>query len=557
MARPFLALLLVALAGLALWFAPGPEATSEPNGAPTPTPRPRTIQAPGARADASPADEGREPARSSHPARPIRTLRGIVADVRDQPLGGVALTLLAGPAMDPERAQTLAVAGSGPRGEFAFSFAPPADAPALFVHAALPGFVEAVVPVGSDAVLRVRLRARSSDLVLVGRVVDGQGRPLPAFEIHEQVRLDGPTGPTVQGRWTRVDQPSDGFEFALAALRPETLDLHLRAPGFQDHTRSLPLDGARRIELGEIVLAAGSACWGKVVDGSGAPLGGVVLEPRLRSGTAPRPSRTRDEDGGFAFSIGAEEDLDSIFFHAPDRAPRWIHAAEVQGAWQDLTVLLDSGARVTGQVRRNGEALAGARLQAWSARPDGGDLPGGDFGTSPWIRTARADGDGIYVFERVPSGPLRVGVLAADRPSDLVRIEGLVVRGEPVLLLDVDLDAGATLTGAVRLPDFLPPETLRVELRRPALDPAVSGTSGTALASAAPVEGRFRFDGVPRVRDLTLRIYVAPHNFVERPVPVDSDPIDLGTFDFSSPRSLLEFNRPGQEFFALVPASGR
>jgi len=202
------------------------------------------------------------------------------------------------------------------------------------------------------------------------RVIAASGRfpspfPLDAFESfpgREQGLKEVRTGP-------------DG-RFELDGLRPDTLQLAVRAAGFAPLDRaSIPLPSSAEHDLGELRLEPGVVLEGRVVDGRGSPVEGARIL-RLSAvesafGISGRPPgslvATSAADGSFrADQIPAGAwTLAAVSDDHPDQVARG--TAHVPGERQSgIVIVLEDGERIQGRVVGAPPELAGKlRVQAW------------------------------------------------------------------------------------------------------------------------------------------------------------------------------------------------
>ncbi|MCB9897433.1 MAG: carboxypeptidase regulatory-like domain-containing protein [Planctomycetes bacterium] len=162
------------------------------------------------------------------------------------------------------------------------------------------------------------------DSVLVGRVVGGEGDPLPGASVLACQRI----APSVDRRWAalssffEVETGLDG-RFEIVGLRPSgAIEVSVRAQNKCALGLSVEPEGRRSTDLGEIVLANGGMLSGRVATAGGQPIEGATILLRPGDHSLPRgvdtayrdsqlvtnsstgsiqQSTTSDENGEFSF----------------------------------------------------------------------------------------------------------------------------------------------------------------------------------------------------------------------------------------------------------------
>jgi protocatechuate 3,4-dioxygenase beta subunit len=257
----------------------------------------------------------------------------------------------------------------------------------------------------------------------------------------------------------------------------------------------------------ELKLAKGSTLRGKVVTPEGEPVAGaeVSLEAANSGGMF----------GGIAALLGSAEPRltgNDGTFEMPGPAPgtRAAIVARSQG-WlegrseelsaapgdvvEDLVVSLRQGATVEGVIRdARGKAVPGA-LVRWTSDEEG---------RNEWeVRWAlrRADAassaeDGRFRVSGVEPGPIVVQVTHPEFPS--VSRSGLKAEDGKAVTLDLDLPAGGSIQGSVKLPNGRPAVGARINLGREGgwqTDADAYGRDpGDVIVDS---EGKFEVQGLP------------------------------------------------------------
>jgi protocatechuate 3,4-dioxygenase beta subunit len=211
------------------------------------------------------------------------------------------------------------------------------------------------------------------EAALSGRVVREDGSPVPRF--------------TVNGR--PFEAPDGTFHLPLppgAPVRREPLRLVFAAPGLAAEERKVELQPGAPHALGDVVLSAGRALSGRVVDGAGRPVRDALVDVGAAEdvgapfGLSENAGAARTgADGRFRLPNVARQGL-GVYVSHPDYRP----LARALGASEDgLTLQLARGGRVEGRLLdRDGKPLEGyvhlTRLDAEEEQPRYGRAEG-DF----------------------------------------------------------------------------------------------------------------------------------------------------------------------------------
>ncbi len=481
--------IVIAIAAAILLLLRGPAPTSPP---PTPTSTSTSSAAPSPTAPGVPT---RLPITAPLPspstdALPASFEGRVVSRATGIGVEGAELTF--------SRAGAAASARAGAGG--AFGFEPPQEGRWLLAAVTAPGFLPFAPewghsPVHLDARAGRHVRGLEVHLVpadeIVGRVVDGEGRPAADAE----VRLLGLAGEaalvTIRDRFV-----SDGAgEFRFSA--PQGAVVEARKPGFLPGRAQLDQLAAieRRItvRLGPPHADAGAPARiaGRVVarDG-GAPVPGalVVAEAgrRFGPGGIPLAQATAGADGAFELA-GLDPGRYRLTARAEGHAPGTVRGVEA-GA-KDVLVELGTGGRLRGCVRdaASGSAVAPFTVLVFERRAS----------LFRPLQRSRSfvDASGCYTLDDLLPGPVAVVVSAPGyAPSAEVPAE-VPASGEAVA--DAALPRGGRLTGVV----------LDAETRAPlggariSVEGSLSEAASTfpVLAEAvADGQGRFTLDALPR-----------------------------------------------------------
>jgi hypothetical protein len=136
--------------------------------------------------------------------------------------------------------------------------------------------------------------ALEREAIATGRAVDDGGAPLAGVEVRlwRQRPQSLPREKLRESRLVylpelmRVVSGADG-RFTLRGLWAGTAQLRIRAPGHVRQQRDLGLAESATLDLGDVVLPAGSSVAGRVVDGAGAPVVGarvLVADGEIKGG---------------------------------------------------------------------------------------------------------------------------------------------------------------------------------------------------------------------------------------------------------------------------------
>ena len=284
-----------------------------------------------------------------------------------------------------------------------------------YLSATLSG-VEA--PTGEPVVLTLRPATRVG-----GRVVDPGGTPIAgaSLMLWTQAGFGGGDG-----------RSDDQGRFVIEGVGPGAGKLHAQAAGWQslsDLAIEVPPDG---IDDLEVVLRRGSAAVaGTVLDPQGAPA--IDAHVSLRSQVAKSSgSATTGGDGSFRID-GLDPGSGRILVFHP-KYPTLSEALEVEPGVTRVELQLAAGVEVSGQViGGDGGPVAGATVFLGGHGPAAG-------------RQAVTGGDGNFELVGLDDGAYTLG---ADHPdyAPLRMPDEVVVAGQPIRGLILELDPGAVLTG--------------------------------------------------------------------------------------------------------------
>jgi protocatechuate 3,4-dioxygenase beta subunit len=440
---------------------------------------------------------------------------GRVLDAEERPVAGAAITLRPAPAnqnrfqslTQPEEEPFRASAGAG--GEFAFTGLPPGR---FDLEARAPGFAPRLVPgievpagPGEHDLGTVLL---SPGVALEGKVSDPQGRPIPQAEVRV-VKATGRMallamfrrGEEEPDAWSRAD---GSFRIAdLAPGQPVNLVVTHKGFGGADVPQVTPPSEPLAVTLHPALRIAG-----RVVDPDGDP----VARARLMLSTEWQRGGSRamrssgqtesDEQGRFLFEdvepgtlrlTASAEGRQSAELGGIAAAP----GKDVEG----LELVLAPGATVEGRVTdAAGRPVPDVMVQVLDEERAMG---------SRIFHGTRADGDGWYTIEGLPSGQRS---LAAEDDQGRRAVGDLDVRPGSNRL-DLRFRGGVELAGRVLDADGNPVPAAEVEL-------AGSGVSWGRQQVATGADGAFLLQDV---EDGEYRLLVSKEGYASG----ESDPLKV------------------------------
>lgn len=369
---------------------------------------------------------------------------------------------------------------------------------------------------GTVAVPPLAPRAARSGLEIVltrgavasGRVIDAEERPVAGAMLRLfPADRDDRAFFLAQAAGEEVPEATADAEgrFELRHLPPGRFDLIARAAGFVP--RTLPgievPPGTAAVDLGTVALSPGAAIEGRVVDLRGQPIAGaavMVSLDELSSLASPMPSldeltgATTDTEGRFRIPDLAPGTVVGLKVMAPGRVDAEVPGIEAPTP-SPVEIVLRPAARVAGRVvdeRRQGIAEAQVVLTAEAQRAvfGGQALPGGALGQT------MTDAAGAFVIEGVAPGTATLVATASGyRPA---RREGIeVAEGAEVAGIEVELSAGAVVTGRVSGADGLPLPDADVEVVRPPVEGLFDLLGSIGLRTQTDADGVYRLEGVP------------------------------------------------------------
>jgi hypothetical protein len=323
--------------------------------------------------------------------------------------------------------QDVVLAQAGPDGRFVLGPAPPGE---LVLQATAAGLAPREVETAAGS------RARGTDLgdivlesgpVIRGVVQDRQGAPIPGATVRAYTRGASPPAEA---------ECDEAGAFVLAGLKPGTLDVSARAPGYAS-TRQPVAVGTEDLV---IALDAGGTVTGAVVDGKGQPVSGAMVRAAAdaREVDAPPMGLTSDGDGRFTL-YDVRPGLYVVEARAAGHPPGNVSDVRVSaGATTDIgTLRLRSGGALQGTVKdAANEPIAGASVR----------VEADSYG--PGLQT-QTDAAGAFQIAGLSAG--RVDVVAQHPSYASARLTGVTIDpGGRAAEAAVVMTRGGRVEGVVR-----------------------------------------------------------------------------------------------------------
>jgi protocatechuate 3,4-dioxygenase beta subunit len=420
----------------------------------------------------------------------------VVVDEAGRPVPGVEVRArVATVAGGSARREVHGTSGAGGR----FWLGPLSPNDSYLVRASLPRRARGGLRIGPRAPLPERLALR---LVLralpaaFGRVLDESGRAVAGAVVVLLPISHGSPSPSP----AVADEEG---RFTLSGAACGTWELTAQAEGYApSRPRRVTIAAAGGpADLGDVVLPAGAALTGVVVDPAGEPVPAAEVRAlpadasaAVRVATAALPNDRTDGRGRFRLEALAEGASLFLIVEHPGYAPLRTAAIEVPPA-KPLRLVLAPASRVAGRVVDDaGEPIAGALVVLLRAEPGLGIVltaAGSPEGS------ARTDEEGRFAIEAARPGRARLAASAAGFARSAAG-ELDLLPGSDRTGVEVILRRGATLAGRVTGEDGRPVAGAWVRLVEAAGD---SASPAVAPAGATTDEGGlYRLEGVPTGR---------------------------------------------------------
>ncbi|MCP3978090.1 MAG: hypothetical protein GY716_01995 [bacterium] len=313
------------------------------------------------------------------------------------------------------------------------------------------------------------------------------GTPIAGAEVvlsrRQTIEMGGNMMMTMMMEDTTTD--SEG-RFVFEDQAPGKISLRGVATGYQEAKRdNVEVPKGEDLEGVELPLDAGAFVQGRVYAPDGRPMPGARVQ-LAGDGGGPFRMMGQEADGnGFYRLEGLEPGAQSVEAHHDDY-PRAVKDIEVEPGVNALDLHFEGGVEVSGRVvSTSGEGIpdASARL-----------APKGRFWGGPATTT---DGQGNFKIPGVQNGDYDL-LVQAEGYAGSEGTEEIKVEGEPVLGLEIRLDAGGSIFGRV---DGLTPEELReVSVR---VSPSFDFFEGIAVDA----EGNYRVENLrPGTYSVTAQV---------------------------------------------------
>jgi hypothetical protein len=366
------------------------------------------------------------------------------------------------------------------------------------VRAAAPGYLpaEAHAAGGVDGAVLALSPRRTGGRIAAGVVVDEGGRPVGEASI-SLVPVAGSEAESLPKTGSVLSARSDRRGRFKSRLPEGTWDLRAGAPGLAATVvRGITVGpGHDPVDLGTVVLRAGPALDGQVVDSRDKPIAGCHVRalPTDMISTRFLAAGAEDEggealsgaDGGFTLAGLQPGQPVTVRVWREGYTPATLQGIQVP-AEKPLLVRLSPVSRISGRVfDEYGSPVPRARVVA--VREPGG--PGGEGVAGP------LDEDGGFVVENVAPGGYTLAVAASGFLPG--RRQGIVVaEGKDTEGVEVVLRKGGAVEGRVVTADGRP--VARAEVRvMPSQEAGNPWLAAFGLAEATTGEdGSYRLEGV-------------------------------------------------------------
>lgn len=411
---------------------------------------------------------------------PALSATGTVVDEQGKPVPGVELTAVPRPsaALPPAARRSGGTTRTFATGRFRMS--PLAAGVGHELRLAKPGFAPALAqippldPARSAPPLRFVLRRGR---IGFGHVIDRTEKPIAGARIVLRQGQPGPDFP----RYEAATGPDGRFE--VRDLLAGLYELTARGRGYAPFTvpglRVPPGSGAT--DLGTVILVAGIAVEGQVVDPQGRPV--PEAEVSLTGEEAPTTVLT-GADGSFRIEDRRPGETVNLGVHRAGYAPASAGLRIPPG--QPVRIVLQPTASVEGStVGPDGTPVPGALVLILPSNPvHVGGVAGPD-------RTQQSDENGSFRIEGVTPGSFEIRATAPGRQE--ARLANLEVRpGQDLQGVEVVLAPGAVIAGRVLSASGEAVSGAEVSLLPEGPGPPLL-PGGAALSDE---QGRYRLEGV-------------------------------------------------------------
>lgn len=364
---------------------------------------------------------------------PATSAEGLVIDAHNAPVAGAKVRLVGGPPSDLV-GDAPAVWTTGRDGKFTFQAGD--DSVLEASHHGARGLISVQWFRAERLPVVIQIgRAAALDATITGHVRDATGAP-----VGDAVVRAVPSGPSLVASTVFATSDADGA-FTLAGVDRAAYDVIAELDERLPAVRANVLGGTHNVDL---VVDAGLALAGRVVDRRGAPVPAFTIVVRWRTGVAHAIAATAsviDPQGRFALRVRPGD------YELVAQGRGCAHSGPVftSAGATGITLVIDGGPTLRGRViaSDDGPPVAGASVACEVTEPGRRQAPGE-------LATTTA-ADGTFELTDVSDGPLELRVRAAGYHA---RLESLVL----------DRRGGALGPLILELTPLLPGESGRTEM---------------------------------------------------------------------------------------------
>ena len=333
---------------------------------------------------------------------------------------------------------------------------------------------------------------------IVGRVVDGSGRPIEGARVtaRHAGAIDG-----FESGAAGTSKSDEAGGFQIKKLHTGSYLVRARAEGFAASQRPCRLTGGSKCGPVTLTLHEGGQVFGRISTDAGAPVANIAIRlTRTQSGylhSEPRGA-TSDEAGEFHFS-DLEAGEYAVSGHGQDGHTEPLHFALKRGQVHEVALALSAGQTIAGRVQDDqGSPVTGATVHL--ARHGSSD----DVGALA-ART-RTNESGSFAFSGVASGAHR---LSATWPGTTTKGGDSTVATAGTKDVTLVLSRPASIGGSVALEDGSVPEGFEVLARGKVVYVATEGTPEFEVDGLDPGSLQIALRG-QRFEPLITNVHLAP-----------------------------------------------
>jgi hypothetical protein len=325
---------------------------------------------------------------------PALDAEGLVIDAQRNPVAGAKVRLLGGPPSEL-LGDTPAVWTTGRDGKFTFQAGD--DGVLEASHRGARGLASVEWYRGARLPVVIQIgRAAPLDATITGHVRDATGAPVAAAVVRA-----APSAPSIVASTVFATSGADG-SFTLVGVDHAAYDVTAELDDRLPAVRANVLGGARNVDL---VIDAGLALAGRVVDRRGAPVPAFTVVVCWRTGVAHAIAATTsviDPQGRFALRVRpGDYELIAQGRGCAHSAPTLASAGATE-----LQLVVDGGPPLSGRViaSDDGAPIAGASVAC--------EVAGLGRHRAPGELAATTAADGTFELTDVSDGPLEIRVRA-------------------------------------------------------------------------------------------------------------------------------------------------